>query len=259
MANTGELRIGTSGWTYADWRGRFYPEGLKQKDFLRHYSRHFSTTEINYSFYHLPKTTTYQNWVANVPEDFVFAVKASRFITHIKRLRGVAEEWRTFLERAAALDERLGPILLQFPPSLKFRMDLLADFLRLSGEMTDVRLAFEFRHASWFDPDVLEALRQFGAALVIAQSERYPQAPGVPTAPFVYLRFHGPGQLFASSYSKAELEPWAERIRRWLGEGRAVYTYFNNDFEGHAIANAKTLEKLVLANSAGESAAIAHR
>jgi len=134
-------------------------------------------------------------------------------------------------------------------------MDLLADFLRLSGEMTDTRLAFEFRHASWFDPDVLEALRKFGAALVIAQSERYPQAPAVPTAPFVYLRFHGPGQLFASSYSQAELEPWAKRIRRWLGEGRAVYAYFNNDFEGHAIANAKTLEKLALTSSANEFAA----
>jgi len=244
MAKTGELRIGTSGWTYADWRGSFYPEDLKQKEFLRYYSRHFSTTEINYSFYHLPKTTTYQNWAALVPGDFLFAVKASRFITHIKRLEGVEEAWQTFLERAAVLEKRLGPILLQFPPSFKERMDLLNHFLRLSGELTRARLAFEFRHASWFSPDVLEALHEFGAALVIAQSERYPQAPCVPTADFVYLRFHGPGQLFASRYSEAQLRPWAERIRGWLREGRTVYAYFNNDFHGHAIANARQLARL---------------
>lgn len=240
----GELRVGTSGWTYGDWRGRFYPEQLKQQDYLPFYANHFTTTEINYSFYHLPRPKTYENWAAKVPEDFIFAVKASRFITHVKRLKGAEEAWRKFLEHASALGSKLGPVLLQLPPSLRCDTKLLSGFLKTSRELTTARLAFEFRHASWFDPDALELLRKAGMGLVIAQSERYPEAPSVPTAPFVYLRFHGPGRLFASRYSDEQLKPWAERIRKWLTEGRTVYAYFNNDFEGHAIDNAKSLVRM---------------
>lgn len=255
-----ELRVGTSGWTYPDWRGRFYPSKVKQKDYLEWYARHFTTTEINYSFYHLPKLTTYQNWVGKVPESFVFAVKASRYMTHVRRLDGIAEDWKIFLENASVLGDKLGPILLQFPPTFKWGTasgKLLTGFLEASRELGAGKLAFEFRHSSCFDPDVLELMRQFGAALVIADSERYPRAPGVPTASFIYLRFHGPGQLFASRYSAAELKPWAERIRAWLAGGRPVYAYFNNDFEANAIANAKQLAKLV--GGLSKSAATAHR
>jgi uncharacterized protein YecE (DUF72 family) len=238
-----ELRIGTSGWNYGDWRGRFYPPDLPSKQYLGWYARHFRTVEVNYSFYHLPRPSTYENWAAQVPDGFVFAVKASRLITHIRRLEGAGEEWRKFLDNAAALGAKLGPILLQFPPSFKANADALGAFL--SATPKPPHLAFEFRHASWFDPEILDTLRRHHAALVIADSERYPQAPAVPTAPFMYLRFHGPAELFASSYSDGQLSAWSRRIQAWLAQGLSVYAYFNNDFHGHALANARTLECLV--------------
>jgi uncharacterized protein YecE (DUF72 family) len=249
VGKSSQLRIGTSGWNYPDWRETFYPSGLSSKKYLEFYAEHFDTTEVNYSFYHLPRPTTYQNWASQTPSGFVFAVKASRYITHIKRLAGVSEEWLTFLSNASALGEKLGPVLLQFPPSFKSDKDSLSGFLaatRERAESRSVKLALEFRHASWFDPDICELLRDFQTALVIAHSERYPQAPYVPSAPFVYLRFHGPGQLFASCYSEEELKQWARKIKRWLSDGRAVYAYFNNDFHGHALANARVLAALVL-------------
>jgi uncharacterized protein YecE (DUF72 family) len=246
---TGKLLIGTSGWNYYDWKGLFYPEALKARDYLAHYARHFRTTEVNYSFYHLPKPTTYENWAAQVPEDFVFAIKASRSITHIRRLRDVMEMWQKFLENASMLEKKLGPILLQFPPSFKRSADLLDNFLEESAKLKEfrrVRLAMEFRHASWYDEETYGILKRHGCALVIAQSERYPQAPYVPAAPFLYVRLHGPGALFASSYSRDQLAEWAARIKEWLTETKSVHVYFNNDFHGYAIENAKMLEGLLL-------------
>ena len=251
----GELHVGTSGWTYDDWRGIFYPEKLKPKDYFDFYARQFCTTEINSSFYHLPKLETFANWCAKAPEGFRFAVKASRLITHVRRLRDVREQWETFLKHAAGLGEKRGPVLLQLPPSFKRTDELLAGFLELSGELGAGEVAFEFRDPSWFHPDVLEIALRHRAALVIADSERYPQAPGVPTAGFVYLRFHGPGQMFSSLYTKEDLEPWAKRIVKWLAGGRDVYAYFNNDFEGHALTNARELRKLVGAASVQREAA----
>lgn len=243
----GELRVGTSGWNYGDWKGVFYPETMKSADYLSHYAQHFDTTEINYSFYHLPRPSTYQKWAAQTPEEFVFAVKASRAITHVKRLTDVGEEWRKFLESARVLGTKLGPVLLQFPPSFKADRERLAAFLSEAGGeqgARGLRLAFEFRHATWFDPEICELLRKHKAALVVAHSERYPQAPATPTAPFVYLRFHGPGALFASKYSEEDLEEWAGRIRKWRRQGLSVFAYFNNDFHGYAIENARRLREL---------------
>ncbi len=248
MHKRGELLAGTSGWNYYDWKGRFYPADLKAKDYLAHYAKHFLTTEVNYSFYHLPQPTTYSNWASQVPKDFVFAVKASRFITHIRRFREVEEAWQKFLDNAAVLGQQLGPILLQLPPSFRQDTKLLEGFLqdtRMRRGSKDLRLAFEFRHATWFDDPVYEILEQHGAALVIAHSQPYPQAPCLVTAPFVYLRFHGPGRLFASEYSREELEGWAKKIRTWLTRGMAVYAYFNNDYHGYALENAKLLGDLV--------------
>ncbi len=243
-----ELLIGTSGWNYFDWKGRFYPENLKSRDYLAHFGKHFRTTEVNYSFYHLPKPMTYQNWASLVPEDFVFAVKASRLITHIRRLKDTAESWRIFLENASHLNKKLGPVLLQFPPSFRKDAALLDAFLqetrRLKG-FKGLRLALEFRHASWFDREVCEMLEEHGCALVVAHSQQHPQAPFVPTASFVYLRLHGPGALFASSYSGDQLRDWAARVENWLASGRSVYVYFNNDFHGYAVENAKALTQLM--------------
>ncbi len=244
----GKLFIGTSGWNYHHWKGLFYPESLKATDYLAHYSRHFRTTEVNYSFYHLPKPSTYEKWATQVPEDFLFAVKASRVITHIRRLRDAADAWQTFLENASTLGSRLGPVLLQFPPSFKRDTKLLTDFLEDSARLKafrGARLAMEFRHASWHSDETYGILKRFGCALVVAQSERYPQAPYVPAATFFYLRLHGPGALFASSYSHHQLAEWAARLREWLADVESGHVYFNNDLHGYAIENARMLENMM--------------
>jgi uncharacterized protein YecE (DUF72 family) len=242
------LFIGTSGWNYPDWKGRFYPESLKPAEYLAYFSRHFPTTEVNYSFYHLPKVSTYEKWTTQVPGSFVFALKASRTITHIRKLKEVEEPWTRFLENAEALGGRLGPVLVQFPPSFKADVTRLEEFLCLKlrpRKTGKVLLAFEFRHSSWFAPATFEVLTKHKACLVFADSERYARAPMELTAPFVYLRFHGPQELFGSEYSREQLGQWAGRIREWLAGGRSVYAYFNNDFRGYAISNARLLTSLL--------------
>lgn len=242
----GELRIGTSGWSYAHWRGVLYPEGAKSAEYLALYAHVFPTVELNASFYRMQRAETFRKQAAAVPEGFVFAVKAHRSITHEMRLEGVETRWHEFVSAARALGGKLGPVLLQFPPSFRCRTDLLEAFLdgrrRAFGETP--RLAFEFRHGSWFEAGTLELLRAHGGAMVVADSSRYPRAPLEPVAPFVYLRFHGPGALFASSYTDAQLSEWAERIRGWLGAGLDVYAYFNNDAGGCAVRNALRLREL---------------
>lgn len=241
------LWIGTSGWSYPHWRGVLYPEGAKSADYLGLYARVFPTVELNASFYRMQQAATYGKQAAAVPEGFVFAVKAHRSITHEMRLEGVEARWREFVSSAMALGKKLGPVLLQFPPSFRCRPDLLEAFLgerqRDAGEAP--RLAFEFRHASWFESGILDLLRAHGAAMVLADSSRYPRAPLEITARFTYLRFHGPEALFASSYSATQLREWARRIREWISGGLDVYAYFNNDAEGCAVRNALMLRQLV--------------
>jgi uncharacterized protein YecE (DUF72 family) len=242
------LLVGTSGWTYASWSGTFYPRSLPSRQYLEFYAKEFSTTEVNYSFYHLPRSSTYEKWVSQVPDDFVFALKASRFITHVKRLVDVEEAWATFVQHALALSSHLGPILLQFPPSVRCNRTTLADFLRFAQRTAPtshpLRLAFEFRHDSWFGKEIYALLRQYDAALCIADSPRYPRHDRV-TADFVYLRFHGRTELFASRYSEKELAEEAKEIKRYLRDGLDVYVYFNNDALGHAVENARALPYLV--------------
>jgi uncharacterized protein YecE (DUF72 family) len=240
-----KLYIGTSGWIYFHWQGIFYPEDLPSKDKLKYFSQHFKTAEINYSFYHLPRPSSYQNWYLQTPEDFLFAVKASRFITHIKRLSGVKEAWEQFLENALYLKEKLGPILFQFPPSFRanaVEIKRLEDFLKLITK-DKIRYAFEFRHKSWQDKKIYELLKKYNVAWVIADSSRYPKVEVV-TADFVYIRMHGSKILFASKYTKKELEDLAQKIKKYLKQGLDVYVYFNNDAYGYAIENAKELLKL---------------
>lgn len=244
MPVQGKLRVGTSGWNYRDWPGIFYPESLKSRDYLSYYASHFDTVELNYSFYHLPRPETYRSWAAQTPAEFEFAVKASRAITHIRRLKNVKDAWLKFLGNAGELGPKLGPVLLQLPPSFRADLVLLREFLDLTPPSAP-RLAFEFRHASWFTDAAAGLLREREAALVIAQSSRYPQAPLDAATGFVYLRFHGPERLFGSSYSEAQLRTWAARVRGWLSTGRDVYAYFNNDFQGYALDNARTLGAMV--------------
>ncbi len=245
--------IGTSGWAYSGWRGSFYPQDLPASKFLEFYSRNFKTAEVNYSFYHLPRVSTYEKWYGETPEDFVFALKASRLITHVKRLRDARENWHEFLSRARALKHKLGPILLQFPSSFRAtgeNVDALARFLDDTSRFDSaLRLALEFRDTSWFASSTLALLEEQNAALVIAHSSRYPVPEPMATASFVYFRFHGPKELFASGYSKRELAQWAKQIERFLREGRDAYAYFNNDARGDAVPNAQTLCDLLAHSS----------
>jgi len=251
----GKLFIGTSGWVYSHWDGIFYPEDLPSKDKLKHFSKFFKTTEINYSFYHLPRPSTYQNWYNQTPADFIFAVKASRFITHIKRLSGVKEAWKQFLENALYLKEKLGPILFQFPPSFRATSEnikRLEDFLKILRGRTSIKggstsknlkYAMEFRHKSWCDKKVYNLLKKYKIAWVIADSPSYPKAEVV-TADFIYIRMHGSKLLFSSKYTKKELSSLSQKIKKWLKQKLDVYCYFNNDAHGYAIENAKELLKL---------------
>ncbi len=245
-----KLFIGTSGWVYGHWEGIFYPEDLPSKTKLKYFSQHFKTAEINYSFYRLPQPSTYQNWYKQTPDDFLFAVKASRFITHIKRLSGVKDAWETFIENALNLKEKLGPILFQFPPSFKAtEVDLkrLTEFLKplslaRGPSSGSLRFAFEFRHKSWCDEKIYELFKKYNVAWVIADSPNYPKTKEV-TADFIYLRMHGSKVLFSSNYTQKELEVLSQKIKKWLKSAN-VYCYFNNDAMGYAIKNAKELLKL---------------
>ncbi|MBZ9578741.1 DUF72 domain-containing protein [Patescibacteria group bacterium] len=241
-----KLFIGTSGWVYSHWKGIFYPEDLPSKDKLKYFSQYFKTTEINYSFYHLPRPTTYQNWYLQTPKDFLFAVKASRFITHIKRLKGVKEAWKIFIKNTLNLKEKLGPILFQFPPSFQAtpeNLKRLEDFFKTINNqqliINNLRFAFEFRHESWCDKKIYKLFKKYNVAWVIADSPRYPKTEAV-TADFIYIRMHGSKVLFSSKYTKEELKDLSQKIKKWL-KTCDVYCYFNNDFHGYAIENAKTL------------------
>ncbi len=240
------LYIGTSGWAYSHWDRIFYPEDLASKDKLKYFSQHFKTTEINYSFYHLPQHSTYQNWYNQTPADFIFSVKASRFITHIKRLKDVKETWRPFIENTLNLKEKLGPILFQFPPGFKATPEntkRLEEFLRFTTKSDFVvHFAFEFRHKTWCKEKIYKIFKKYNVAWVIADSPSYPKTEVI-TADFLYIRMHGSKILFASKYSKKELNFLAQKIKNWLKK-YDVYCYFNNDAYGYALENAKELLKL---------------
>ncbi len=250
---TGELHIGTSGWAYNHWNGIFYPQDLAEKDRLKFLGRYFKTTEINYSFYRLPSPAAYCNWRKQTPKDFVFSVKASRFITHIKRLKDIKESWDVFLGNALNLKEKLGPILLQFPASFKATEEntkRLEEFLALTQSFNSqsqtlkaslkIKRAFEFRHQSWCDKEYYNLLKKYNAAWVIADSPDYPRVD-ITTADFVYIRMHGSKILFGSDYTKQELNNLASGIKRYLKQGLDVYIYFNNDAYSYAVKNAKEL------------------
>jgi uncharacterized protein YecE (DUF72 family) len=236
-----EYYIGTSGWHYDDWKGLFYPKDLPKSRWLEFYAKHFRTLELNNSFYRLPSEKAFANWREGSPEGFTFAVKVSRFITHIKRLKNVVEPLQNFLERADLLEDKLGPLLYQLPPNMKRSDDRLESFLSILPRR--YRHVFEFRHKSWFHDTVFNILRRYNAGFCIFDMPDLTSTV-IATADFAYVRFHGSAGLYSSSYSDKELENWTRRIAD-LGQNlKAVYIYFNNDIAGYAIDNATTLMRL---------------
>ena len=227
--------IGTSGWQYRHWRTRYYPPGLAQARWLEHYAADFDTVELNASFYHLPRRATFESWAARTPAGFVFAVKASRYLTHARRLRDPHEPVERFMEAASGLGERLGPVLLQLPPSLE--RDVAALEQTLEAFPSGVRLAVEPRHASWFTDEVRVALARHGAALCLAD-RRGPLTPEWRTADWAYLRLHEGVSPPRPCYDARALRPWAERLARlWPGSADR-FVYFNNDPAACAVRDA---------------------
>jgi uncharacterized protein YecE (DUF72 family) len=230
-----EVRIylGTSGWQYRDWKGTFYPPKLKQTEWLEHYSERFQTVEVNNTFYRLPERKTFEQWAERTPEDFVFVVKASRYLSHIKRLQEPAEPVQRLMERAAGLGKKLGPVLVQLPPNLKKDIDSLDETLGVFGD--SVKVALEFRHETWFDGETKDVLAKHGAAFCLADRGSRVITPLWRTAPWIYLRFHEGRASPRPCYGRGALESWVDRLASVAQEGDDIYVYFNNDTRGCAI------------------------
>jgi uncharacterized protein YecE (DUF72 family) len=236
-----ELRVGTSGWNYRHWRGRFYPPELPTREWFTHYSGAFDSVEINNTFYRLPGDGTFDAWRDQAPEGFCYAVKASRYITHLKRLKDVGEPLDRFLQGARRLESHLGPILYQLPPHWGPDVGRLREFCRqLPRDLTHV---IEFREPKWLMDEVYEVLETHEVALCVHDLvDRHPRRV---TGKSVYVRLHGAGQKYGGCYPMEQLQEWAEWLQRVAKDGRGVYTYFNNDREGHAVANAMSLRSLL--------------
>lgn len=233
--------VGTSGWQYRDWRGPFYPPGLPQSRWLEHYAGSFATVESNNAFYRLPDRSTFEAWAARTPDDFVMAVKMSRFLTHIKRLADPEEPVQRFLEHAAPLGPKLGPVLVQLPPSLSADVQRLDRVLAL---LARVRVAVEFRNDSWYRSEVRAILERHEAALCLAD-RRGPLTPIWRTAPWTYVRLHEGRARPRPLYGTAALDAWADRLAGAWGPDEEVFAYFDNDHRACAPANARQFARSV--------------
>lgn len=242
--------IGTSGWVYPHWISRFYPRELPEPEWLAYYARRFATVEINRSFYRLPEREQFATWEAEavaVRQDFLFAVKASRYLTHMRKLHDPQEGLNRLLTAAEGLGSGLGPLLYQLPPRWRANPERLAHFVSLLPPAP--RAAFEFRDPSWYAPEVLRILAERGCALAVAIGGSLPTPPDVTYAgPFGYFRFHN--GLYGIGLSEDELRHWADRIAAAGADGRDMYVYFNNDPDGCAIRDALRLRELLAARGA---------
>jgi uncharacterized protein YecE (DUF72 family) len=235
------VRVGCSGWNYDSWRGRLYPEGLGKARWLGSYSEAFDTVEVNSTFYRLASRDAVARWVEDTPDDFVFAAKASRYLTHVRRLRDVEEGIRRYYERIEPLvrSSKLGPVVWQLPPNFQRDDDALTSILEL---LPGGRHCFEFRHESWFSSEVYAALRSHGAALVIADHPKWPFQARELTTDWTLVRMHHGHRGRRGNYSRTEIDEWARRIANWRSRAD-VLVYFNNDWEGFAVENAKALRR----------------
>jgi uncharacterized protein YecE (DUF72 family) len=237
-----DIRIGTSGFHYKHWKGPFYPAKCPASKMLDYYLKHFDTVELNNTFYRLPEARAFDCWREATPENFIFVVKASRFITHNKKLKDPENALDNLLPRAAHLGEKLGPILFQLPPHWRVNPERLTKLLEILPR--DLRYAFEFRELSWINPQVESILKRFDAAFCIYELAGY-RTPLLITADFAYVRLHGPASgKYQGNYSFEKLEGWAKRIDKWARDLKAIYVYFDNDQAAYAAANALALKHL---------------
>lgn len=241
MVAKSRFRIGTSGWNYQHWRGRFYPEELPASRWFEHYCREFDTVEVNNTFYQLPEEHTFDHWRRQAPPGFLYAVKANRFLTHLKKLKEPAEPLERFLDRCRRLKEHLGPILYQLPPHWKRNVERLDRFCALlPGDLMHV---FEFRDPDWLAEETYAVLQRYRVCLCV--HDLLPRHPRRVTGRAAYVRFHGAGERYGGGYRRDRLRRWASWMCEVAATGRAVYAYFNNDAEAHAVRNANTLRELV--------------
>jgi uncharacterized protein YecE (DUF72 family) len=235
--------IGTSGWTYDSWRGPFYPTEVAKKDWLSWYAGRFLTSEINCSFYRTPSEEAVRNWRKQTPADFVFAWKASRFITHWKRLKDTCENSIALMEsRLKLLGPKAGPILFQLPAHFEADRERLAHFITMLPRRR--RYAFEFRHTSWYENAILDLLKDNDISLCLSDHHQAP-TPWEVTAGHVYVRGHGPDGRYRDHYATATLQKWARKVKQWRGEGRLVFVYFDNDQKSAAPLDAHHLSDLL--------------
>lgn len=241
MARSAQVRVGCSGWQYRHWRGDFYPRELPQSRWLEFYAERFDTVELNNSFYRLPDPSTFAAWRRRLPAGHVVAVKASRYLTHVKRLRDPADPLERFWSRARHLGERLGPVLYQVPPRWSRNAERLAAFLEA---LPDHAQAIEFRDADWYVPEIDRLLASAGIARCLHDMPGSAPRPNR-VGPLVYVRFHGRGQRYGGRYSSQMLTAWAERLAGWARDGVPCYVYFNNEVGGHAVRDAARLRDLL--------------
>lgn len=238
------LHIGTSGWSYKHWKELFYPKDIKANQFLEYYANYFCCVELNASFYRLPKIDVVKDWLARTPKHFSFCPKMSRWITHVKKLHEVEDSLKLFFSIFSPLKAKLSPILVQLPPNLGFHIERVQEFFALlKNNYQGYQFAVEARHPSWFEDEAIALMTRHNIARVIAESgKRFPYSQTL-TANFIYMRFHGLKDLYATNFSNSYLQKTAKKIHTWLKSNKVVWAFFNNDAQAYAINNATTLIK----------------
>jgi len=243
MSGSDTVHIGTSGWHYDHWKGLFYPDAISTEEMLPYYTAHFHSVEVNNSFYQLPKKATLERWKKTVPRNFIFALKASRYITHMKKLKDPAQGVPSLLEIASVMEEKVGPILFQLPPRWRINLKRLDAFLQFLSR--DFRYAFEFRDPSWFNDSTYEMLAKKDAAFCIYNLAGR-LSPKEVTTDFVYVRLHGPEAAYQGQYDGKTLSGWAGAFSTWHSQGKEIFCYFDNDEAGYAVQDALRLQKMLL-------------
>ncbi len=245
MTKIEKIFIGTSGYNYKHWKGPFYPDDMSSDEWFDFYCQNFDAVEINNSFYQLPEKKTFQSWKDRSPDNFRFSVKASRYITHMKKLKDPKEPTGNFFKAVDGLDDKLEAVLFQLPPRWGFNKERLASFLKVLP--ADFKYAFEFRDNSWWNDETYELLQKNNAAFCIFDLEGT-LTPKMVTSDMVYIRLHGPGRAYEGEYDIKKLSGWAGALSSWSNTGRMVHCYFDNDQDGYAAKDAEKLRKMVYKN-----------